>query len=103
MCRRGSVRGWRAIDDYFLINVGFSMSPTRLGEVESNPLFLRAISATFNEPSADTVLARGPDKSRNVPTPPLLAPEPKSRESALGRRRAACLKKKSLQRYTRYK
>ena len=30
--------------------VGFSMSPTRLGEAEINPLVFRANSATFNAP-----------------------------------------------------
>ena len=37
-------------------NVGFSMSPTRLGEAESNPLFLGASSWTFNAPNTATVL-----------------------------------------------
>ena len=54
--------------------VGFSMSPTRLGEAESNPLFFRANSATSNAPSIDMVLDGDPDTRRNVPTAPLLAP-----------------------------
>ena len=94
MHNRGSVRGWRAIYEKTIENAGFSMSPTRLGEAESNALFFRANSATFNAPSTDTVLGRDPGMRRNVPTAPLLAPQPKVRERTLGRRRAACLKNK---------
>ena len=97
MYSRGSVRGWRAIYENQYKNVGFSMSPTRLGEAESKPLFFRAISAMFNAPSTATVLGRDPDmRHRNVPTAPLLAPQPKAREKNLGRRRAACLKTKCI-------
>ena len=72
--------------------VGFSMSPTRLGEAESNSLCFRANSATSSAPSTATVLGLEPDMRRNVPTAPLLAPQPKVRERTLGRRRAGCLK-----------
>ena len=68
---------------------GFPMSPTRLGEAESNPLFFRANSARFNAPSAATVLGRDRDMRRNVPTAPLLAPKPNVLEKVLGRRGAA--------------
>ena len=61
------------------------MSPARLGEAETNPLFLRANSATFNAPSTATVLGRDPDMRQNFPTAPLLAPQPKVRENTLGR------------------
>ena len=50
------------------------MSPTRVGEAESNPLFFRASSATFNAPETSTMLGRNPDMRRNVPTAPSLAP-----------------------------
>ena len=79
MYSRGSDRGWRAIYEK-TTKVGFSMSPTRLGEAESNPLFFRANSATFIAPSNATALGRDPDMRRNVPTAPLLFPEPKMRE-----------------------
>ena len=65
------------------------MSPTRLGEAESNPLCFLASSATFNAPRTATVLGRDPDMRHNVPTAPLLAQQPKVREETLGRRRAA--------------
>ena len=81
-------------------NVGGSVSPTRLGEAESNPLFFRAISATFNTPSTATVLGWDPDMRGNVPTAPLLAPQPKVREITIGRRRAARLKKNASYTYT---
>ena len=78
------IEGWRAIYEKTIKKVGFSMSPTRIGETESNPCFFRAKSATFNAPSTDTVLGRDPDMRRNiptgplaVPTAPLLAPQPK--------------------------
>ena len=40
------------------------------------------------------VLGRDPDMRRNVPTAPLLAPQPKVRERTHSRRREACLKNK---------
>ena len=40
------------------------------------------------------MLGGNPDVRRSVPTPPLLRPQPKVRERTLGRRRAACQKKK---------
>ena len=73
-------------------NVGFFMSPTWLDEAESNPLLLRANSATFNAPRTATVLGRNRGMHRNVPTASLLAPQPKVRERTLGLRRGACLK-----------
>ena len=66
----------------------------RLGEAESNPLFFGVYSATFNAPSNSTVLGRNPDMRRNIPTAPLLAPQPKLIERTLGFRREACLKTK---------
>ena len=60
MYSRGSVRGRRAIYEKTKANVEFSMSPTRLGEAESNPFFFRASTATFN------VLGRDPDMRRDV-------------------------------------
>ena len=93
---RGSVRGWRAIYEKTMKNVGFSMSSTRPGKAEGNPLLFRANSATFNAPSTDTVLGRGPDVRRNVPTAPLLTPQRKARGRTLGRRRAECLKKQNV-------
>ena len=68
------------------------MSPTRLGEVESNPLFLGADSATFDAPGAATVLGRDPDMGRYLPTALVLPPQPKVRDRTLIRRRAAYLK-----------
>ena len=63
------VRGWRVNDERnYKTNVGFSMSPTRLGEAESNPLFSRASSPTLNAPGTATVLGRIPDMRRNVAT-----------------------------------
>ena len=88
MYSRGSVRGWRAIYEKNK-NVGFCMSPTRLGEAGINHLLLRADSATFNAPSTATVLGRDPEMRRNVPTAPLLAPQSKVREpSAAGEQHA---------------
>ena len=55
-----------------IYNVVFSMSPTRLSEAGIKTYFFRASSATA------TVLGRGPDMRRNVPTTPLLAPQPKA-------------------------
>ena len=79
----------------------FSMSPpTLISEAESNPLFFRAKSATFNAPSTDTALGQDPDMRHSVPTAPLLAPQPKARERALARHRVTCLKKETM--YTRY-
>ena len=66
----------------------FHVSPTRLGEAESDPLFFIAKSATLNAPSTATVLGRDPDIRRNVPTPPWLSPKPKARKRTLSRRRA---------------
>ena len=70
------------------------MSPTRLDEAESNPLFFGASWATFNAPGTAAALGRDPDMRRNAPTTRLLAQRPKVREGTLGRRRAACRKKK---------
>ena len=58
-------------------NVGPSMSPTRLGDFERNPLFFGASSATLNAPSTATVLGRDPDMRRMYPQPPRL---PRSRK-----------------------
>ena len=71
--------------------MGFSTSPTRLGEAESNPLS----QLTPNAPSTATVLGRDPRMRRNVRTAPLFAPQPKVREMILGGLRAACLKKRA--------
>ena len=69
MFSRENVRGWLAIYDLYLeINVIFFMSPTWIGEAESNPLFLRAKSATSNALSTATVLFyRDLDMRRNRP------------------------------------
>ena len=71
-------------------NVRFSMPPTRLSEAESNHLFFRANSATFNAPSTATVLGRDPETRRNAPTAPLLGPQPKCEKepSAVGEQHA---------------
>ena len=58
-------------------------------------LVFQANSATFNSPNAAAVLGRDPDMLRNVLTTPLLSPQPKVREGTLGRRRAACVRKKN--------
>ena len=52
--------------------VGFSISSTRLGKADSNILFFRVNSGTFNAPSTATVLGRDRDMGRDglaAPTP----------------------------------
>ena len=91
---RGSVRGWRTIYNIYIyyiyiIYMGFSMSPIRLGEVESIPCYLEPNQRCSMHGAPPQMLVRDPDMGRNVSTAPLFAPQPKARERTLGRRRAA--------------
>ena len=62
------------------IQEGVFHTPDRRSEAEHNPLTKGASSATLNAQSTATALGRDPDMHCNVPTAPLLDPQPKMRD-----------------------
>ena len=67
-----------------------------LSEPEHNPLTKISSSMTLNAQSTAKELGWDPNMRRDIPTAPLLAPQPKGREKNFGRRTTSRQKKEHI-------